>query len=235
MTQQPSFQLTILRPLRPSDIPNQSTIDEAGLQLLKSTYSWKAGKTFNGVKTYSRSKTSDDGAPWFCRVSEHASSEVDFDTLWRALSVNKAETEKQFIPEISKVTKVKDLTPQQQIWTMLYKFSPPIADRIFTVVQSISLHEESGRRSGLVVSIPVDLSGDHEASQLEAAGVRGKYVSVEQLVELENGSVEWRMATSSSPGGRIPSFIVDSTMASTIAKDVPHLLSWLKGQTKTKS
>jgi hypothetical protein len=135
---------------------------------------------------------------------------------------------------------------------MLYKFSPPIADRIFTVVQSISLHEESGRRSGLIVSIPVDLSGDHEASQLEAAGVRGKYVSVEQLVELENGSVEWRMATSSSPGGRIPSFIVDSTMASTIAKvgspssfwlyndskrvqDVPHLLSWLKGQTKTKS
>lgn len=36
-------------------------------------------------------------------------------------------------------------------------------------------------------------------------------------MELENGETEWRMATSSTPGGSIPNFIVDSTMAKKIS------------------
>jgi hypothetical protein len=42
--------------------------------------------------------------------------------------------------------------------------------------------------------------------------VKGRYASVECIKELPNGNTEWRMATSSSPGGHIPAFIVDSTM-----------------------
>lgn len=70
------------------------------------------------------------------------------------------------------------------------------------------------------MSIPIDLSspGDKELAKLEAHGVRGRYVSVETLVEFENGNTEWRMATSSTPGGSIPSFIVESTMAGKIAQ-----------------
>ena len=47
--------------------------------------------------------------------------------------------------------------------------------------------------------------------------MKGRYVSVERIVELDNGNTEWRMATSSTPGGFLPNFLVESTMAKTIA------------------
>lgn len=55
-------------------------------------------------------------------------------------------------------------------------------------------------------------------AKLEEKGVKGRYVSVERITELENGKVEWKMATSSTPGGSIPNFVVESTMASKIAE-----------------
>ncbi|KAG6891767.1 hypothetical protein C0993_006881, partial [Termitomyces sp. T159_Od127] len=65
----------------------------------------------------------------------------------------------------------------------------------------------------------MDLSGpeDKKLAALEPEGVRGRYVSVETITELENGNTEWRMATSSTPGGIIPSFVVESSMDSKIA------------------
>lgn len=86
--------------------------------------------------------------------------------------------------------------------------------------------------TSIIVSIPVDLSEDAELAKLEEKGVKGRYVSVELLQELDNGKVEWRMATSSTPGGNIPSFVAESTMASTIAKvcalcyEHAHSFSW---------
>jgi len=71
----------------------------------------------------------------------------------------------------------------------------------------------------LIVSLSIDLTskGDEELRQLEEKGTKGRYVSVERVMELENGNVEWRMATSSTPGGSIPSFVVESTMPKKIA------------------
>jgi Protein of unknown function (DUF3074) len=78
--------------------------------------------------------------------------------------------------------------------------------------------------NSIFVSIPVDLSGDPELAKLEEKGVKGRYVSVESIKELSSGDTEWRMATSSSPGGRIPTFVVESTMASSIsAVSMPSL------------
>lgn len=70
------------------------------------------------------------------------------------------------------------------------------------------------------MSIPIDLSssGDEELANLEEKGVKGRYASVECISELADGNTEWRMATSSTPGGSIPSFIVESTMAGKIAQ-----------------
>jgi hypothetical protein len=61
------------------------------------------------------------------------------------------------------------------------------------------------------------VTGDPDLAKFEEKGVKGRYVSVESIKELPNGNIEWRVATSSSPGGRIPTFVVDSTMASTIS------------------
>lgn len=69
----------------------------------------------------------------------------------------------------------------------------------------------------LFISIPLDLTGEPELAKLEEKGVKGRYVSVECLTELPSGKTEWRMATSSSPGGSIPAFLVNNTMASAIS------------------
>jgi hypothetical protein len=82
--------------------------------------------------------------------------------------------------------------------------------------------------NSIFVSIPVDLSSDPELAKLEEKGVKGRYVSVESIKELSSGNTEWRMATSSSPGGRIPTFVVESSMASAIAAvSMPDFLTTL--------
>ncbi|KAF8077654.1 hypothetical protein FPV67DRAFT_6241 [Lyophyllum atratum] len=227
MSKTSEFKLTITA-LEPAAVPSEETIITAARRLIESTSSWKQGKTYKTVKTFHRPKGPEDGAPWHCRVSEHTPTEATFDQLWGKLGQNKAVNEKEFIPEIKEVKKVKDVSPTASIWTLYYTFTPPVAPRVFTVMQVLHLDEASPRK-GMIVSIPIDLSGpgDEELAKLEAHGVRGRYTSVETLVELENGNTEWRMATSSTPGGSIPTFIVESTMAGKIAQDVPHFMEWL--------
>jgi hypothetical protein len=58
---------------------------------------------------------------------------------------------------------------------------------------------------------------DEELAKIEEKGTKGRYVSVERLLELEDGQVEWRMATSSLPGGSIPSFVSEHSMPGQIA------------------
>ncbi|RDB22259.1 hypothetical protein Hypma_010594 [Hypsizygus marmoreus] len=229
------FKLTIT-PLKPVAIPSEETILTSARHLLEESTSWKQGKTYyKNVKTYHRPKGPGDGAPWHCRVSEHAADEATFDGMWAKLGTNKAVNEKEFIPEIKEVRKVKELSPTASIWTIYYTFTPPVAPRVFTVLQVVHLDEATPKTGykvplhRIIVSIPIDLSSPEDAdlAKLERHGVRGRYVSVERLVELDNGKTEWRMATSSTPGGSIPSFIVESTMAGKIAQDVPHFMKWL--------
>lgn len=69
----------------------------------------------------------------------------------------------------------------------------------------------------MIVSIPIDLSVDEELAKIEEMGTKGRYVSVERLLELGDGKIEWRMATSSTPGGRIPSFVSEHSLPGQIA------------------
>ena len=39
------------------------------------------------------------------------------------------------MPIIRKVTKVKEISPTQEIWTLFYKFNPVMTPRVFTVLQ----------------------------------------------------------------------------------------------------
>ena len=79
----------------------------------------------------------------------------------------------------------------------------------------------------LIISIPIDLSDDAELAQLEEHGVKGRYTSVERLTELEDGTVEWAMATSSTPGGSIPAFVTERSMPGQIAQVHDPRLLWL--------
>ncbi|KAF9469344.1 hypothetical protein BDZ94DRAFT_1303829 [Collybia nuda] len=225
------FKLTIT-PLKPKAVPPETTIIAAAQNLIESTSTWTRGKTYyKTVKTYRKNKEPGDGASWHCRVSEHIPTEATFEQLWDKLGKDKMMNEKEFIPEIQKVAKVKDVSPTSSIWTTYYSLKRPISPRVFTVLQVIHLVDASPR-SGMIVSIPIDLSEDKDLEKLEEKGVRGRYVSVERIMELENGETEWRMATSGTPGGMIPSFITESAMASKISQslplqDVPHFVKWL--------
>lgn len=72
----------------------------------------------------------------------------------------------------------------------------------------------------IIVSIPIDLSSpeDEALAKLEEKGTKGRYVGVERLTELESGNTEWLMATSSTPAGLIPNFLVEASMNSKISE-----------------
>ncbi|KAH9043279.1 hypothetical protein EDB85DRAFT_1856229, partial [Lactarius pseudohatsudake] len=160
----------------------------------------------------------------------------------------------RYIDVVKKATSIKKLSATQEIWSSYYEFpSFGVSPRVFTVLQ-VTHYEPSSPRTGLFISIPIDLTSEPDLAKLEERGVKGRYVSVECLTELPSGKTEWRMATSSSPGGRIPAFLVENTMASTISavsisrylrrgtgymgfQDVPHFLKWfqtLRRVTETK-
>lgn len=127
----------------------------------------------------------------------------------------------RFIPELEKVTLIKELSPSGSIWTLYYKFPPPVSPRVFTVYQLTHLPPSSPGipKEGYIVSVPIDLtsSGDEALADKEEKAVRGRYVSVEYIKELEDGGVEWIMATSSTPGGNIPAFVAEHSMPGQIS------------------
>ncbi|KAJ3935017.1 MAG: hypothetical protein NXY57DRAFT_581336 [Lentinula lateritia] len=236
MSDHSEIKLTI-KPLKPTDIPSEETIFTTADGLIESCTSWKQGKTYHKVvKTYSRGKGPEDGAPWHCRISVHKSEEATFDQMWAKLGKDKPTNEMQFIPDIHKVTKLKEISSTQSIWSLYYKFPPPVSPRVFTELQVTRLSEVKPR-TGIIISIPIDLSSpeDAELAKMEEKGVKGRYVSIERITELEDGSTEWRMATSSSPGGSLPSWLVEGTMAGKISEDVPHFMKWLHSLPKTEA
>jgi hypothetical protein len=82
----------------------------------------------------------------------------------------------------------------------------------------------------LIVSIPIDLTGpdDEELAKLEEHGVRGRYVSAEWIKELGDGRTEWRMATSSTPGGNIPTFLAEASISKSIAEVTAFFFAFIE-------
>jgi len=231
------FKLTIAQDLRLDELPSDEQVIAAAREVLETSKGWKKGKAFEKktVQTYSGPKGPGDGAAWHCRVSEHTPTQITFDDLWSKLGCsNHSEYEKEYIEDVKKATFVKKISATQEIWTMYYEFSSfGVSPRVFSVLQ-ISHYDSNSPRTGIFVSIPIDLTNDPELAKLEDKGVKGRYVSVESIKELPSGSTEWRMATSSSPGGRIPSFLVEFSMASSISADVPHFLRWFQSTTESQ-
>lgn len=53
--------------------------------------------------------------------------------------------------------------------------------------------------------------------------MRGRYASVERILELPGDRVEWRMATTSSAGGLIPQFFANLAMPEVVSKVIPNI------------
>ncbi|OAX35724.1 hypothetical protein K503DRAFT_784860 [Rhizopogon vinicolor AM-OR11-026] len=110
----------------------------------------------------------------------------------------------QILSNTAHLNRVEQLAPVllfepdvQSIWTMYHTFPLLVSPRVFTVLQTIHLDKLSQRTGYDLLNPPLrlDLSGlgDEELANLEDKGTKGRYVSVEHLVELEDGKVEWQM------------------------------------------
>jgi Protein of unknown function (DUF3074) len=88
---------------------------------------------------------------------------------------------------------MKTMSPTQTLWTLHYKFPPPVSPRVFTVLQVTHLAggEDGKPREGWVISVPVDVSENAELKAQEEKGARGRYASVERVKERDDGVVEW--------------------------------------------
>ncbi|KAG8815872.1 hypothetical protein FRC17_000561 [Serendipita sp. 399] len=77
------------------------------------------------------------------------------------------------------------------------------------------------------MTVPIDVSSEADLVQQEFPGTRGAYAAVEHVKELPDGGVNWRMITTSTPGGYIPQFIVEKQMPGKIKEDVAAFIEWL--------
>jgi len=233
---EPNFLIKGL-PIKPSDIPSEDLILATAKDILAATGNWKQGKTLRKViKTCTYSTSPKGGTKWACRISEHTRDEGTFDEFWNGLGTNKAENEMQFIPDLKRIKLLKSLSPNAEIWTLYYELGAVLSPRVFTVLQVKQLSEVDSKREGIIVSIPITLSSpeDEDLAALEEKGVKGRYASVERILELPGDKVEWRMAAASSAGGLIPQSITDFVMPEAVSRDVPLFLKWLQTK-KTKA
>jgi len=221
-----SFALS-LRPVTLSALPTREEVLEVARALIDSTPSWSAGKKFGAVQCFSR-KAETKGPSWHGRRSVHPPQELTFDKIWDVLGRDHFVNEQQYIAPLRRAEFMKKVD-QGEIWALLYQFTPPIANRVFTEFQLTYTETISeNRRVGLVVTLPFDPEGAEEILEAKGSPVHGMYVSVERVTELEDGGVEWIMTTCSTPGGSIPQFVTERALPGQIAHDVPSLISWIK-------
>ena len=65
----------------------------------------------------------------------------------------------RYVPEIKKVTLIKEISPTQSIWSLYYTFPPPVSPRVFTVLQTKHLVAESPKK-GCVAQGPLSVPAD---------------------------------------------------------------------------
>ncbi|OCF62179.1 hypothetical protein L486_01846 [Kwoniella mangroviensis CBS 10435] len=117
-----------------------------------------------------------------------------------------------------------------EVWRLTFKTPPPTNPRTFVVLllSRELIGEPHGGRAFMNISLPFEHPDCPPKLNNEKSRVRGKYVSVERVREIEGGKeVEWRMATSSDAGGNIPRFVTNGSLPNSIAEDVPSFLGWM--------
>ena len=62
----------------------------------------------------------------------------------------------RYVPEIKKVTLIKEISPTQSIWSLYYTFPPPVSPRVFTVLQTKHLVAESPKK-GYVMHVVIEV------------------------------------------------------------------------------
>lgn len=110
-----------------------------------------------------------------------------------------------------------NLISLSSVWSIHYALQAPFSPRTFTVLIITHLEGVSPRQ-GWVISVPFDTSSDEAMMSMEERGIKGKYAAIERITELEDGSVEWRVATTTTVGGYVPDWFTARAVPAAIAE-----------------
>ncbi|KAI0136540.1 hypothetical protein BJ170DRAFT_602113 [Xylariales sp. AK1849] len=187
-----------------------------------------------------------EGETWMCRRSVHADAPETGTASWaefeKCFRDEHAEAEDAFTPNVLATHEALawdcggvEAVEGGETWArfalkveeMRHRIGKPLKDRTFPVLQMVAAAK--GKHEFLVASIPVPDFGTAEQSKLarEKGAQVGVYVSVERVRKLEDGKIEWLMATASDAGGVLPMWVQNMAMPGVVWKDVPLFLGWL--------
>ncbi|KAJ9112639.1 hypothetical protein QFC19_000659 [Naganishia cerealis] len=234
-----------LAPLALADIPGP-LIDQCftqGQSLIESLPSWQKKAKYHAatVQAYAlpeqqRSSLGLDSAEhWVARTSIHrlegtSNGQLVYDYFRGGLLVDHSEQERQYIESCMESERLQVFREAEaEVWRMTYKTPPPTSPRTFVfLLLTRELDSTLGSRVLMNISIPFDHPSCPPKQANEKHRVRGRYVSVECVREIEGGDkVEWLMATSSDAGGLIPQFLTNMSLAGKITEDVPSFVKYL--------
>ncbi|BGP46643.1 hypothetical protein JCM10450v2_002491 [Rhodotorula kratochvilovae] len=203
---------------------------------------WSKGKTLNqkqGVPTDTYSSvqpppgTGDcEGFRWHARQSRHDPRKISYEQFEAGLLRNHSSNEREYIDSCFVVRQLAVAEEGElEVWQTKYNSPFPASRRAFVFrILTVSLPSRPSPtdpsrtlRSFIVVSIPTT----HPDAPEEKEFVRGRYVSVEEVREDDDGTLVWTMAVSSDPGGSIPRFLSERVMPAKISEDVPSFLWWV--------
>jgi len=229
-----------LKPLKRQEIPSDDAILRTAKSLLQESESWTLNRIISGVETYKRPvEQSLKSSPWneeswHCAVSVYRKEDFSFNRLWKKLGKHRLRNQQKFIHKITALTEVEDISNSQSIWSILYTHASPWSPRIFTVLQVVHLAETPwDARKGITITVPIDPRsqplGESSLIDIEEVGVRGRYVSVEQLKELEGGQlIELRKVARWDPGGLMPRFCIERRMPKMLVQENQRFTAWLR-------
>ncbi|RXK35432.1 hypothetical protein M231_07287 [Tremella mesenterica] len=157
--------------------------------------------------------------------------ETLYERFRRGLLEYHSENEREYIESCRETECLQVFQPHvAEVWRLTYKTPPPTNPRTFVVLLlSRELKTDpKGQREFMNISIPFDHPNCPPKQGGEKSRVRGAYVSVERVRELDEGTkVEWKMATSSDAGGNVLRFMTNASLPGKIAEDVPSFLKWM--------
>ncbi|KAF8596172.1 hypothetical protein BDV93DRAFT_528227 [Ceratobasidium sp. AG-I] len=223
-----------LTPVHINNIPPLSVLLESANTLLASTVRWPPGKTYFDGAVQTFSQKTNTGVSWHGRLSHHPIEQGTFHEFWDVIGVRHCASQEEYVPELVSATHLEPYANgDYDGWTYHYSYSPPVSPRTFTILLATSLDDKPPRQ-GWVISIPFDVGENEGLKALEERGVRGKFTSVERLMEVD-GKVEWMAVSMNQIGGSIPNFISERQMPKQLAERVPQVLEYMAARREGQS
>ncbi|GMM50559.1 hypothetical protein DASB73_015170 [Starmerella bacillaris] len=200
-----------------TQLPDSLELIQKAQEFISVDNGWNHSKILNRAHIFNKWHGNDY---WCMRVSNHI--HITYEDMLATIFHNHTENEKDYMDSIESYKSMdpsKDGSWQSKVVT--YKLPFPFAkrDMVFWMV-----HEESFLDNQfLIITLPRDTTVEN---------CKGMYVAIEEVTRLEDGGIQWSMATTSEAGGLIPRFIQRMALPGAIANDIPQFEKWINKKKK---